>query len=396
MRLRLTARRVAGHPVDITVTADATAAVADIAESLARADTQLAPLSSAAPLTLRVEPPDGGTPQVLVRGASVGDAGVQQGSVVSLVPASDRFVTEAGQGVAVLQVLTGPDAGLEIPLSPGVYFVGRAVTCDVVLADAYASKQHARLIVSDVVEIVDNSSANGVHVGDEYVERAVLGAADTVVIGETHIQVEMLPGAAKESRRGGSVPFNRSPLVRVQHEGAVFEAPRPRDRARPNRFPLIALAAPVIMGVSMYALTRNPMSLMFVALTPMMLVGNFIESRQGERRRVREATATFVEDLEILRAEIVEGLVAERQGRNAEVFTTAELVGATMHLRPPLWTRRPEHADLGHVMLGKGRQPARCTVNLPDRGDALPEHWARLLEVEALARDVDDVPVVAD
>lgn len=63
MRLRLTARRVAGHPVDITVTADATAAVADIAESLARADTQLAPLSSAAPLTLRVEPPDGGTPR---------------------------------------------------------------------------------------------------------------------------------------------------------------------------------------------------------------------------------------------------------------------------------------------------------------------------------------------
>ena len=396
MRLRLTARRIAGHAVDLTVTADATATVADIAESLARADTQLAPASVAAPLTLRVEPPDGGTPQVLVRGANAGEAGLQPGSVISLVPASDRFVTEARNGVAVLRVLTGPDAGLEIPLSPGVYVVGRAASCDIVLADAYASKRHARLIVSDVVEVVDNSSANGVYVGDEDVERAVLGPADTLLIGETHLQVETLPGAAKEPRRGSSVPYNRSPLVRVKHEGQPFDAPRPPDRARPNRFPLIALFAPVIMGVSMYAFTKNPMSLMFVALTPMMLIGNFFESRQGERRRVREATVTFDRDLDRLREEILEGLVVEHQGRNSEVFTTAELVGAAMHLRPPLWTRRPEHDDLGHVMLGTGRQPARCTVNLPDRGDALPEHWSRLKEVEALAREIDDVPVTAD
>jgi two-component system response regulator AtoC len=49
----------------------------------------------------------------------------------------------------------------------GIVRIGRAEQCEVTIADAQLSREHARLLVGDVVEIVDLGSSNGTRLGGE-------------------------------------------------------------------------------------------------------------------------------------------------------------------------------------------------------------------------------------
>ena len=79
------------------------------------------------------------------------------------------------------------------------------------------SKRHARINVGDSVEIVDLHSSNGVILGGEQVRRAVIGPADTVLIGQTTFSVTALHrlGGTAPSSPGGRVqplPARRAPV----------------------------------------------------------------------------------------------------------------------------------------------------------------------------------------
>ena len=71
-------------------------------------------------------------------------------------------------------MIAGPDAGREYQLQRGTSHVGRGRDCEVQINDASVSRKHAKLLVADVVEVTDLGSSNGVVVGDEQVDRAIL------------------------------------------------------------------------------------------------------------------------------------------------------------------------------------------------------------------------------
>lgn len=66
--------------------------------------------------------------------------------------------------------------------------LGRVSACDVVVADAKASRRHARLIAeSGVVEIEDLESSNGTLLNGKLVDRRMLRDGDRIEIGKTVI-----------------------------------------------------------------------------------------------------------------------------------------------------------------------------------------------------------------
>ena len=123
--------------------------------------------------------------------------------------------------------------------------------------------------------MVDMSSANGVVLAGERVEHAVLGPRDTVGVGDTTFIVERDPTA--QTSPVTDTDFNRSPLVRVRYEGRKFEAPEPPKTGSKRKFPLVAMAAPLLMGSVMFLLLRNPMTLIFLALSPIIAIGTWID-----------------------------------------------------------------------------------------------------------------------
>jgi S-DNA-T family DNA segregation ATPase FtsK/SpoIIIE len=393
MKLRLTFHD-GSDATDIALTCDANARVSDVARYLSRS--RRPGLGPEPGVTLVVRSGRSGertVPASLV----MSEAGVRSGDEIGLAVDAGRFgpVDELAPPVASLQVVSGPDAGRTFPLRAGSNVVGRERDCDVRLTDPLVSKHHARVNVTDVVEIIDTGSSNGVVVAGELVARAPLRAGDVAMLGETGIAVVVHHSAASRDDAYGAVAFNRSPRLDPPYIGVELVAPEPPQRPQRGRLPFIAMLAPLIIGAVLYAITRSITSILFVALSPLMMVGSVLENRVGGRRSFRSATRAFQDALVDLAVQMQRANEAERVQRRLEHPALDDVVAAIRQRTPLLWTRRPEHDAFLELRLGLGTLPSRNSVKLPTASGAAPELIGELRSVVERFDTVDRVPVVA-
>lgn len=383
----------------MVLTTDVGATVADVADAVARAEASSGRVPRTSAITVALTPPGEGKTRVLPRRTGLTEAGLRAGSTITLVPAADRF-EETGADLchacARLTVVSGPEAGLEVNLPRGTTTVGRRQGSDVRLTDPMVSKNHARIVVADAIEVTDAGSANGVILGGARVSRAALGPADYVTLGETVLTVTRLRPADGAGDSGATVQFNRSPRVVPTYPERSVEAPRPPEPPRPGRFPVLALIAPLLMGLVLFLLWRNPMSVIFVALSPLLVVGTWVDKRVTDRSRLATQTAAFTQGLDQLTAELSAAHSEEAATRLGELSSTAEAVHAGLSLDPLLWSRRPEHATFLTVRVGTGEAPSRTAVVLPPRGSAVASHWAALEALRDRFAKVEGVPLSVD
>ena len=115
-------------------------------------------------------------------------------------PAPDEVGGPAGTRVFEVPVVAVPDAALDVtepgrasrrvPLGRGPITIGRGSDCAVALADAHASRHHARLEVrGGVLILADLGSTNGTRVNGNRVREVVLGVGDRIEVGQTVLRV---------------------------------------------------------------------------------------------------------------------------------------------------------------------------------------------------------------
>ncbi|MBT8227637.1 MAG: FHA domain-containing protein [Dactylosporangium sp.] len=390
--------------VDLNVTVDEGVTVGDLAAAIAGRDpTGRPPLSASLPeFTLAIESAgadgrDGIRP--LPTGAPVDRSGIHSGTVVRSVPASTCYPDHgADREIAVVEIRQGPDAGLRFPLRPGsTSVVGRDPSCHIVLSDPLVSKFHARINVTDVVEIVDTNSSNGVQVGGGPVSRARLRSEDTALLGDTVIAVTthglLAPGTEAQGARA-QVAVNRSPRLDPVHAGTERAAPEPPTRPQGRRFPLITALAPLLMGGVLYLVSHSLFVLVFVALAPLLTIGTFVEETTAGRRSYRTALAEFRQALAVFNAELHAAAGVERAARQAEHPGSGEILAAAQRLTPLVWTRRPEHGSFLDLRLGLGSAPSRDTVEVPRQRGVAPAVMAELNDLIRPYATIARVPVV--
>jgi S-DNA-T family DNA segregation ATPase FtsK/SpoIIIE len=397
MKIKLTVARSGSAPTaDVIVTTDAAATVGDLAAALRDRDPIAGPQERAGALTLRVWTVNG-TGDVLGGSLELGEAPLASGTVVSIV--SEAEVPSSGTGTTGrtqvrVRVVRGPDVGAVAELGPGSYFIGRDTASDIRLNDPLASKNHARVdVLPGVVRIVDLNSANGVLIDDEPLPRADLVRGQEVVIGDSTLSFEMVEIAAQSGSLTRQIAHLRSPRVEPRYPGTEFDGPSLPTELENRPFPWIAMVAPVILGGVMFAFTQSPVSLVFVALSPVLLLGNYLSNRLNQRRKQRLDIEKFEEQLRLLEQELAEALTAEQYARLAESPSTVEVVEAARLTGPLLWTRRPEHWSFLTVRLGCATQPSRNSVTLKDPETALPDYLGRAKSAIARYTHVGGVPV---
>ncbi|MGH1525318.1 FHA domain-containing protein [Leifsonia sp. L25] len=380
MRLKLTLNRPSGTPADIIVTTDAAASISEVATAIARLDpmgggTQAlasAPPSDEAPLTLRAKLPGQAEPVPLPPDVPVGEAWIASGAVVQLMPADVHFAGKDAAGridVATVTVLSGPDAGSRFPLTQGTTILGRGPDCDIVLHDDLVSKRHVRFETSDSVEAVDLGSANGIVVDGGIVPRLRITREETLLIGDSELRVTIThPDATPVALRAGPVFFNRSPRVEVRYAGHEFAAPEVPAKLEPQPFPLLAMIAPLLVGGLMFAFSQQITSLLFILMSPVMMVGNAMTEKTRGKRRLKKSIVEFDERLSVLADELDRELITERELRSRESPSTEDVFEQAVRRGPWLWTRRPEHWSFLTVRLGVGRMKSRNTITVAPRG----------------------------
>ncbi|QQD77180.1 FHA domain-containing protein [Curtobacterium sp. YC1] len=387
----------AGIERDVVVTADVTATIGSVAERLAGGrGTQ-----TGVPLTLRVWLPDRPQARLLNPSASVHESSLRSGCRVQVVPATDRRRGDDVEDApaAVVQVLSGPEAGNEYTLSQGVNLIGRDAMAQVYLADDdQVSRRHASVTVGETIEVVDLNSANGVAVDGRLIARSFVGPDAVVQVGGSTLRILPLstsPLAVAPGAVGADhTEFSRSPRVDPAHRGKDFTLPEiPVPGERP-RLPVIAILAPVILGGVLFLVTKQPYTLIFIALSPVIMIGTWIDQRVQDRRRKRDERQRFEESLEDTGARLATARAHEVEARVAESPAPAVVTAAMRGRSELLWTRKPEHTTFLEVRFGAGEQPSRSTVVMPSKNSGSVDDWNR---AEALADEyatVGPVPVV--
>ncbi len=194
---------------------------------------------------------------------------------------------------------------------------------------------------------------------------------------------------------GNIVLFNRSPRLDPKFAGIELVAPEPPQPRSSSRFPVVTVLVPVVIAGVVFAVTRSLMSILFVALSPIMMLGIWLENRLADAKQYKGEVAKFRSGVADLEVQLVYAQRLESVARCGEHPSAQDVLSAVNSLAPLMWARRPEHSSFLQVRLGLGTQDSRNTVLMPTAPKDL-ELWNELVLVVRKYSQVAAVPVVAD
>ncbi|MWC00377.1 FtsK/SpoIIIE domain-containing protein [Agromyces seonyuensis] len=397
MKFKLGLRRGSGAPVDLLVTADATATVEDVARAIAENDpagSQSIP--PGARLTLAVAPP-AAEPSRLDPDTLIAEAPIGSGFDAAVIPHSRRRAgTEPA--AAVMRIHNGPEAGRAVPIPAGASIIGRLEPADVLLQDRLVSKRHARVEVDRGIELVDLNSANGIRVDGGRLPRITVIPGQIITIGGTEVSFTLAPRPEGTTsavlERGGALMFNRSPRVEDRYPGQEHRHPVIPGEPEPRIFPWPMIMAPILLGLAMFAMTQRATSLLVVVMAPLMMLGNFIGQRTQQGTKSKLEIETFEVQLEELEGRLEAETHVERERRRGEAPATATVYEQAMALGPLLWTRRPEHWNFLSLRLGVADAASRNTVQELADYRGIAKYAGMVAKLREKYSTIDAVPLI--
>jgi S-DNA-T family DNA segregation ATPase FtsK/SpoIIIE len=333
------------------------------------------------------------------------------------------------QGVVELRVASGPDAGRVHRLPPGRHLLGRGQQCSVRVSDPALPEVAAQCDVdlSGVVTITPTAETAGATTsapprrrpltGPIMVRRAhgevsrqrrwsfrrrPVGTADdlfvavdpeadrplvhldrvalaepalwspgsVLVAGDT--MVELGPPAAPDASlspnpAGATVDFNRPPRLLPPPRKTEFTLPRKPQR--PDRMPLpfLVVIAPMILGGAMFLRTQQPYTLLFVAMSPLLMIANTVQGRRTQKLRYVQAVKDFEEKTRRIEQDAFDALLVERAARRSDAPSPADVLLLATGPRARLWERRRPDADWLTVRVGTADVPSDVVLQDPAR-----------------------------
>lgn len=341
-----------GRELDVTVTAPAGALLADLAPGLTAAVGRPGATLYAGSRAL---PPD----------APVGDDGLRNGAVVGVGSPGPRDLR--GGGVMELRVVGGPDAGRALGLTRGAHLLGRDSSCALQLRDPDVSRRQAQLLVGgDGVTVADLGSTNGSRLDGVPLTGtpAPMAPGQWLRVGESllALAVPAEPPATLRPGEDGTLAVNRPPRLADPPYAVTIELPtEPAARPRP-KLALLALGMPLVAGVGMAVAFATPQFLLFMLLSPLLMLGSYLSERVGRRRGRRGELAAYRAAMDQAEAARDAALVRDAALRRAASPDPAAV--RTIAERPSrrLWERRRTDPDHLVLRLGTATLPGGVTL----------------------------------
>lgn len=405
MRVKLTLMRDDLSTTDVVVTTTATATVGDVARAISSSDPALAArITADAPVTLYVHRPGATDAEFLMPSRPLSEAKVGSGltiSVLELDPARDWSRERLPDSEVVLSVIDGPDRGARFILEAETVWIGREAQADVTLTDSSVSKRHARVEVqASGITVVDNNSANGIEVDGGRVSRVFLLEGARFTLGETTMEVESVvrtrtSDSQYDNDAGAPQAFVRRPRVEVRFPGEELEAPELPGRPRTQPFPWLVMIAPLLLGAVLYAVTQSILSIVFVALSPILMAASWTTQYMERRRTTKEQIADFRAEMAQLEERVAMLAAEERRVRLDESPSLQSIVAEARQRESLLWARRPRHWSFLTVRLGVGTARSRTEIEKRPTGNRpLPGFREEFEELRERASYIDGVPII--
>jgi S-DNA-T family DNA segregation ATPase FtsK/SpoIIIE len=299
---------------------------------------------------------------------SLDEIGLHEGARVCL--ATTAPATGAPPKSALeLRVVAGLDSGQRSPVPPDGAIVGRDDADALAMSDVGVSRRHLRVDPSPGglrATLTDLGSVNGSWVEGHRIREPTEIAPGTVFeagdvafmlaeVSEDRLDVD----PQRQAGAGGVVAFNRPPRSRVTGPADPLSPPEQVREQTAQRFSLVSALGPLVLGGVMVILLHNLLFALFCLLSPVLVIGNWYESRRqtgkatrGARRAHTEQLARFSTDVSERASEVIAHL-------RRSLPDTAEIVRRATDPSPRLWERRPEHDDFLKLSAGLGDRQLR-------------------------------------
>lgn len=340
-------------------------------------------------------------------------AGIRSGAPVRLVaPPSPGASAADGTGahepeaapalgLTEVAVIGGLDAGARAVLGAGRWPLGRE-TATLTLDHDTVSSHHATLVIDadGGTTLTDEGSLNGTWVNGQVATKAValhpgevarVGAVQ--IVARRPIDDDRPVGLVTGPGRGGAtVPFNRPPRPAPPDAPEAVDTPKaPGEPTGASAVGIMSIIAPLLFGGAMVLITGQIYFALFILLSPVMVIGNALDSKRRGKKGRRKDAARFGRELEELGATLAELAGAERARRVDEIPDPAELLRRIEEPSTRLWERRPGHGDWLHLRAGIGPEAWTPPIHGDRRGQA-----EEVREVIRVASRIADAPVLVD
>jgi S-DNA-T family DNA segregation ATPase FtsK/SpoIIIE len=387
---------------DSTPTGEVLAALHGLVDGVEAEEPRVISLSSrrlkvqggaSAPVYLYGEPLDAALP--------IAASGLKEGSLLSVRdPAASRLAEP--DGVVEIRVVTGPGSGAVHRLLPGDAAIGSDPACAIRLYDERIPPVAAGISVTGTGVATVRAYADAAAVLSEtvpYVEPALaldrepLGTDDVawplggqLTIGDIILELEAVhaPDAAVEdSLEAGWVDYNRPPRLLAPDRQTAFRLPVEPEEQTNRGLPWLVMFLPLVLAVVMAVIMKRPTYLLMGFMSPLMMIGNFVQNRKQGKVSFRQQLADYRDKRDRIEADVEQAIVDEKLARRLEAPDPALALLIASGPRARLWERRVTDPDYLSVRLGVGDLVSEVTVEDP----SLLEHRRQT------RRTAYDVPV---
>lgn len=280
-------------------------------------------------------------------------------------------------GVWEVAVAGGLRAGMTVPLPPGgTVTVGRGAGNDLRLTDPEVSRRHLMVrLGADAPEVEDLCSRNGVIFRGYQVNLAEIKEGSVVQVGETVLSIRRAIPADALLRKDSddTVWFNRPPRIPPAERVPEVHIPAKPDKPKGFHFPLATVILPLIIAGACYIwFPGSAYFLIFLALSPLMVIASLISDRRSGRKEYRTSLKEYEKRLEQARLRLAELASAEELAtRSAEPdpALTIRIATAPSHR---LFERRPADPDFLRLRFGLADRPVLAKLTGPGAADEEP------------------------
>lgn len=327
------------------------------------------------------------------------DAGLRSGAALAVIEVDESWFSAVDEGtrpMAIAHVAAGPSSGAEFPIHHDTARIGRDPSCEIRLNDPLVSRVHARVRLADPPEVQDEGSANGTQIdGVDVAGNTTLGWRQRLTVGDSEIWLEPLGRGAQatDGSTAGAVAVLRPPRLEATFVPRDLHIATPPERPTPQPPPWLTSALPLLMGAILWVVTKSLLAVVFTALSPMLFIGAWWESRRAaereyqrklerHRKHVGEQIGTLLIDQQL-----------EREYLLSEFPDPSDLLRLVSSRAPRLWARQPRDLDFLDVRVGIGTKPSATTLTVEQGGE--PDDLDKLNKQVEEHRTMSDVPILA-